>query len=193
MVTATDIEVPARSKAITPAKILGDVHSSDVMIGPVYNSSSPVKDKVFVACTIHSVSNSNGVAVRVINPSKQAIRLGHGTTVAQAENVKAKPMSSDQAEANNHEKEEPENVQQLFEETCEREQLSPQFKEGLCQLLCKHANVFAKNDKDLGRTHLTVHDIDTGDARPEWTDKELTECQQADPNLKDIYMAVKIS
>ena len=34
------------------------------------------------------------------------------------------------------------------------------------QLLIKHAEVFARNDSDLGRTDVVCHDIDTGETRP---------------------------
>lgn len=34
------------------------------------------------------------------------------------------------------------------------------------ELLCDHFSVFSRDDSDLGRTHLTRHQIDTGQARP---------------------------
>lgn len=34
------------------------------------------------------------------------------------------------------------------------------------QLLFRNFSVFSCGEDDLGRTHLTMHDIDTGDAKP---------------------------
>ena len=60
----------------------------------------------------------------------------------------------------------PEHIKTLFDETCAQESLSEAAQCGLRSLLLKHESLFPKDDNDLGRTDLVVHDIDTGDARP---------------------------
>lgn len=39
-------------------------------------------------------------------------------------------------------------------------------KEAVKQLLHRNLSVFSRGETDLGRTHLTMHGIDTGDAKP---------------------------
>lgn len=36
----------------------------------------------------------------------------------------------------------------------------------ISDLLCKNLSVFTSEENDLGRTHLTLHQIDTGEAKP---------------------------
>ena len=44
--------------------------------------------------------------------------------------------------------------------------LSPEQTQAAKQLLHRHLPVFSQGETDLGRTHLTMHEIETGDARP---------------------------
>ena len=60
----------------------------------------------------------------------------------------------------------PSHVQELFDETCKRQSLSPKVSKGLQNLLRKYAYVFARDWEDLGRTTLAQHSINTGDAKP---------------------------
>ena len=60
----------------------------------------------------------------------------------------------------------PEYQKELYEDTCQKENLSETARIGLRALLTKHSSLFAKNDDDLGRTTLVTHDIDTGEAAP---------------------------
>ena len=59
----------------------------------------------------------------------------------------------------------PKHVEVLYEETCQRKQLSEDMQADLKALLTKHAGLFSENDRDLGRANLVVHDIGTGDAQ----------------------------
>ncbi|KAG9293599.1 hypothetical protein G9A89_005602 [Geosiphon pyriformis] len=45
-------------------------------------------------------------------------------------------------------------------------QLEPQQQNQLKELIAEFANIFAKNNNDLGRTDLVQHQIYTGDAKP---------------------------
>ena len=60
----------------------------------------------------------------------------------------------------------PDHLQQLYDETCEREHLDQSTRQGLHELLVKHAEVFATDDSDLGRTNIVELDIDVGSAKP---------------------------
>ena len=58
----------------------------------------------------------------------------------------------------------PEHLQQLYADSAA--QLSPEAKSQLASLLEEFHHVFSKDDHDLGRTNLEVHQIPTGSARP---------------------------
>ena len=58
----------------------------------------------------------------------------------------------------------PEHLRDLYDSTCQKENLAPRVQQSFRELLVKHANLFATSDADLGRTSLVTHDIDTGDA-----------------------------
>ena len=60
----------------------------------------------------------------------------------------------------------PEYLQALYDDTCNRENLSETAKADLQALLCKHSHLFAESDDDLGRIHLVQHDSQTSEAAP---------------------------
>jgi hypothetical protein len=57
-------------------------------------------------------------------------------------------------------------LEALKQTTCRKENLPSRVCDDLRKLLSKHASLFAKDDNDLGRTSLAVHDIDTSAAIP---------------------------
>lgn len=58
----------------------------------------------------------------------------------------------------------PEHLQTLFKETCAGK--SEEQVHVVAQFLSKYQDVFSRNDTDIGRTHLTEHVIETGNAPP---------------------------
>ena len=101
-----------------------------------------------------------------MNLSEEDITLSAGQYIGEAEevdllsnedNVSAPmPPSTSTLDLPGH-------IKELFEETCEREQLHTIISESLKRLLIKHVDVFAFHDDDLRRTNLVKHDINTGD------------------------------
>ena len=102
---------------------------------------------------------------RMLNPSENSVKLKAGENLATAEKVCFVTLKFDPKD-NNSSQEIPDHLRALFEETYQREGLNRAAKEKLRGLLCKHAVVFARDDKDLGLTNIVTHDIKTGDARP---------------------------
>ena len=58
----------------------------------------------------------------------------------------------------------PDHLKDLYDTSSEgKEQW---VKERLVDIFCKHESTFSKDETDIGLTHLAVHNIDTGDAKP---------------------------
>ena len=55
-------------------------------------------------------------------------------------------------------------VKEIWKKNCEG--LDVQQQEQLWQLLLSFRDSFAMREDEVGRTHLALHEIDTGDARP---------------------------
>jgi predicted aspartyl protease len=152
------LQVPARSEAILPCTVHGPNNQQDLLLSAESEFSGT--GELQVAKTLVTTSNGKCM-VRVLNLSDEPQILMNGQKLASAEPVDVLDStlqdSSDIV---------PSHLQKLFAETCEREKLTPEITEQLRQLLCRYANLFAKNDDDLGRTNVVLHDIDTGDAKP---------------------------
>ena len=58
----------------------------------------------------------------------------------------------------------PEPVRELLQQSSA--ELTQEESQKVAELLCKHQVVFTLSDLDLGRTHHTTHQIDTGTAKP---------------------------
>lgn len=81
----------------------------------------------------------------------------------------------------------PEHLQNLWERSSK--QLDDPQKQELKHLLIMNADVFSKNDQDLGRTDIVQHSIDTGDTRPiKQAPRRLPQVHQeeADRQVKDM-------
>ena len=119
------------------------------------------------------------VRIRVLNPHDEDVYLREGTTVGTCQNVEVwetSPIDNLATEVN----------QQIAHITVKNDPLPdgcvPEYLTDLLQrsskhvdeiqttklksLLCEYADIFAKNDRDLGRTDKVKHHINTGDARP---------------------------
>ena len=161
---ATDVVIPPRSEAVMAGCFEGKPVGSQFII-EAYELQSP--DSLIVGRTVSG--NSQGrTPVRIFNPSDREVTVRQGEVIANAApaTVIKSLDSSQQASTVTNLTEVPEHVKALYEDTCQREQLSEEMQAGLKALLIKHAGLFAENDRDLGRTNLVAHDIDTGDAQP---------------------------
>jgi transposase InsO family protein len=160
--------IPPFSEVVTIGRVrnLGrGAHDEPVMVGPV-REGMDAPERVMVAKAV--VTPEAGLCpVRLVNVTDEPVLICKGKILANAEGVEVVP---DSVGAVNRvvgpDEALPENVRSLFESTIEREDLSKGAVDGLRALLIRHANLFARDDKDLGRTDLVEHDIDTGDATP---------------------------
>ena len=153
------------------------------------------KSNLAMACSLNTIGVSQRTHVRLMNPFPRTVTVRRGTVVGEVgpipeihplmpeedhtDNVNAvrrlilSPSIDDQVEqvrrvdlatAVPQAREVPEHLQELWNNT--KENVSEAMHAPVEDLLCDFGDTFSKHDDDLGCTHLTVHHIDTGDARP---------------------------
>jgi hypothetical protein len=116
----------------------------------------------------HSVAKGSvgRTQVRLLNPTDKDVKVKAGLHIANASPGQVLASLEEKLPSVDWPTEVPDHLNELYKTTCEREKLSVDMRNDLKLLLCKHASLFAKHDKDLGRTSLVEHDIDTGDSKP---------------------------
>ena len=132
----------------------------------VTHQSNLPKNSLFEVCTVVK-PNDNNCVVHVMNPSDTIRKLKRGTVIAEAEPVTVVDSLSDDLSArpnNNQFRDLQPHLKSLYHETCEREQLDQPTHIGLKQLLIRYADVFAKDNHDLGMTSIVQQEINTGTA-----------------------------
>ena len=106
------------------------------------------------------------VPLRLLNPRKDPITAKRGTVVAQMEFIED-PSESPVCAVNEDSIPVPEGKwKMLWDLANEGDGLDDGGREKLFLLLVEFADVFASDPEDFGRTEVTTHHIDTGDARP---------------------------
>ena len=106
------------------------------------------------------------VPLRLLNPRKDPITAKSGTVVAQMEFIED-PSESPVCAVNEDSIPVPEGKRKmLWDLANEGDGLDDGEREKLFLLLVEFADVFASDPVDFGRTEVTTHHINTGDARP---------------------------
>ena len=160
VVAAEDVVIPARSEVMLPGKVHGPVTNEELVLEPDREANS-VQQIVVIRSVAHM---QKGLCpVRICNPtdSEKVVKMGEKLASA----VTGKVIKEDNTETSQL-SELPEHLRELYDTTCQKENLAPRVQQSFRELLVKHANLFATSDADLGRTSLVTHDIDTGDAAP---------------------------
>ena len=154
-----DCVVPSRSETIITGRMQGRPLGSLFAIEP---KNFLQQDSLLVARTVAGYCQGR-TPVCIFNPSDSELVIKLGEYIADAE---AAQVADEKLVEEYPATDLPELIKILFEETCARENLSEAAQYELRLLLLKHKSLFAKDDYDLYRTDLVVHDIETGDARP---------------------------
>ena len=154
-----DYSVPPRSEAMIMGRMQGKPIGSLFAIEP---KNSLQQDSLLIARTVAG-RDQGRTPIRILNPSDSIIEIKIGEHLADAEAAQvAEGENVEEPPAANL----PKHLKPLFDETCARENLSEAAQYGLRALLLKHKNLFVKDDNDLSRTDLVLHDINTGETRP---------------------------
>ena len=145
-------------------------------------------------------SNHDLVPVRVMNAMNDAKLLRKGTTMALLYPVEIFESSNESLEegcsnishicqiSKNEETETvPEHLKTLYENTCEL--LDVEQSRQVRHLLNEFSDVFVSSDKDIGRTGIIKHEIETGNARPikhKPRRLPLQKSEEADKQIKEM-------
>jgi hypothetical protein len=160
---AEDIDVPARSEIMTRGYVEGSATTATCIIGPI----DIIQDGGIVIARALVDASHGDCPIRAMNPSEQVVHLKKNDVVALIEEVVELSLDKESMSTpTSVTTDVPEHLRALYIQSIGEGELNGVVAENLKQLLLKHADVFAKNDDDLGRTDVIKHDIDTGGAVP---------------------------
>lgn len=161
----TDTKVPPRSETIIFGKVEGAAHSRIVgMLEPSPSFSQQCNMLVArVVCHIES----GVMPVHIINVTEDTHTLRQGMKIGTVFTDIEVGEGVDQEQPSEAELPQPWSVEDLFQQFQLGDKgFSNREVCSIRDLLQRHASVFSSGDADLGRTHLTCHQINTGSARP---------------------------
>ena len=104
------------------------------------------------------VKNSSSIPIRLLNPTNKNITIHSGTTVGQLSPVEEilEGGLNDSEPCRTF----PVHLDALFKETITK--LDKKQANVVKHILCKDDHLFTNSDKDVGRTAMTKHSINTG-------------------------------
>ncbi|UYV81700.1 hypothetical protein LAZ67_20002038, partial [Cordylochernes scorpioides] len=164
VILKSDVKIPPRSECILEGRLTASLGVPQLLI--VEENGQKFGQKGLLLARTLCKSDQSNIPIRVVNLLDSAKTLGKGTEIAIAEpvtnvthcptveNLDKSPCSSLI----------PGHLQELLEGT--REGLNWIQQKKLEHLLCQYEDVFATSPKDVGRTNVTQHRIDTGGATP---------------------------
>ncbi|UYV64930.1 K02A2.6-like [Cordylochernes scorpioides] len=164
VILKSDVKIPPRSECILEGRLTASLGVPQLLI--VEENGQEFGQKGLLLARTLCKSDQSNIPIRVVNLLDSAKTLGKGTEIALAEpvtnvahcttveNLDKSPCSSLN----------PGHLQELLEGT--REGLNWIQQKKLKHLLCLYEDVFATSPKDVGRTNVTQHRIDTGGATP---------------------------
>ncbi|UYV83760.1 K02A2.6-like, partial [Cordylochernes scorpioides] len=164
VILKSDVKIPPRSECILEGRLTASLGVPQLLI--VEENGQEFGQKGLLLARTLCKSDQSNIPIRVVNLLDSAKTLGKGTEIAIAEpvtnvahcttveNLDKSPCSSLI----------PGHLQELLEGT--REGLNWIQQKKLEHLLCQYEDVFATSPKDVGRTNVTQHRIDTGGATP---------------------------
>lgn len=173
--------VPGMSEMIIEA-FIGTLHGSTeenslVLIEP--HPQLAERCSLVLASSVVSFNNGPTVKMRVLNPFEEPASIKQDMVVGLAEGIDSRecqtltsirPDNSSQDRIRRLINKQldttriPSHLQVLCEETIVGH--DPEQQEVILGMLQQFSEVFSKDNDDLGMTHMTKHEIDTGNARP---------------------------
>lgn len=152
-----DTEIPPETEVVLPTDMIyGHFAASDPKDQWTTVPSEPVPG-LRVARTLVATDTASA-AVRVCNLTKSPVRLRRGQSVSVLQSVIAPDAVQIPPLDQNNIKQQHENMLGRVDNTVE-----PETKAELQKLLETYQDVFSYNEYDLGHTHITQHNIDTGE------------------------------
>jgi len=171
VVLQEDAVVPAKSQVNVSTKV--EVHKLPTLYDGADWGTEPsnVRAGLHVSRTLVPQNAWSDVSVRVMNVKTESVCLNAGTVIASLQPVEVVEEASSHdrnqtkvKQVEDNPRSVPEYVQKLLDG------VDGSIPESAClaleAILVKHQDVFSQDENDLGRTDISMHHIDTGDARP---------------------------
>lgn len=159
-----DVIVPPRTEVIIPGSVEG--------VGPecmegMLEPSDRLVTEVLVARVLCRVEKGM-LPLRVINVTSEELILRKGMTIGTlCTDVQIGDSAVNYLGSLKDSVEQPWTAEVLLQNLgLNNRGLEPTQLQAVQELLSNYLTVFSKSDTDLGRTHRTLHQIDTGDAKP---------------------------
>jgi hypothetical protein len=172
-------EIPARSEAILPTKIVFRPQKEAWQDEEWGTEPAMLAPGVHVSRTIVPNDRVSNIPVRVVNVLSEPVRLNSGLVVADLQPLSVVCLVINEASLRNARESQPGDAQKSelvmgSEDSPQINQIidaiDPSLPEGIVielrKLLHRYETVFSTEERDLGRTNIVTHRIDTGDARP---------------------------
>ena len=160
--TTETVHVPPRSEIVTSCGVCTTSKEQIAAgIGLIEGDENFLKsEKSLIGKVL--VTTKESVPVRFMNPGFVVQTIHKGTVVAKLTPVQCVVGETESPS------ESPEELTPALEELLQRssERLNPDQKQKLKSLLLRNANLFARDDKDFGRTDVIKHSINTGSRAP---------------------------
>jgi len=180
-VTRRLVTIEPHCEAVIPVRLLHRQSSSSsesakkglLILEPCDNR---LQDKgLYVGRTLVSAGETGLVPVRILNTSDETQTIGAQSVVAVAKpvigvteleipEVSSQSINSTQQVEGNCVDNLPEPLKELWKRSAE--QLTEDESMAVADLLRRYKDVFSLSEQDLGRTNMTRHHINTGNARP---------------------------
>ena len=171
VVLQESVVVPARSQVNVATRV--EVHKLPMLYDGADWGTEPshVRAGLHVSRTLVPQNAWSDVPVRVMNVKTEPIQLNAGTVIASLQPIEVVEKSCSYDRGQTKVKRVgsgagpvPEYVQKLLDG------VDDSVPESAClaleAILMQHQDVFSQHENDLGRTDITMHHINTGDARP---------------------------
>ena len=165
-----NVSIPPMSEIVTYGNVKGKDDQDNINIPKtgILESSEQFQgsDRALVARTLVDGCPENKVPIRLMNLQNEATNLGKGTFIAELSPVDGviNLKEDSQTDVKVGSLELPDHLHDLFERCSEN--LSVEQKEIVLKLLLRYHLSFSSSDRDLGRTDVIRHKINTGNNRP---------------------------
>ena len=163
--TVKSINLPANSEIDVQVKIARVNTSDEVLLEPLARLAN---ENLLGAKCLVKVNKGKSV-MRLINPTETNIQIKGNKVLAivsQVEKANIFMLDDGQTDQTETTKEDCSVTPQKFTFDLDSADLNEQQKGQLREVLNKNSDIFSEGLHDLGKTHLTTHHIDTGDAPP---------------------------
>lgn len=164
VVTETKV-IPSGHEAVVPGAIrrLCEVVPGPVLIEPVEGGGELAQRGLILARSLVE-SDQEVLPLRVLNPNREKRVVRQGTTIGIVSQVEIDQGQSTPSGGREADQELPEHLQDLFERSVKF--LREEDHHMVERCLSDYQDVFSRDDRDIGRTDVVKHSINTNDAKP---------------------------